>query len=86
MLFSIKGLISETELGAQSVIYEVATIAYMVRNTEFIQNNTTYYMHIETFIMIMREFFVVFVIIVEQYTLRLIFLITTDISDNNNLP
>lgn len=29
---SITGLISEAELGAQSVVYELATIAYMVRN------------------------------------------------------
>ncbi len=30
MYFIVAGLISETELGAQSVVYELATIAYMV--------------------------------------------------------
>ncbi len=30
MYFIVVGLISETELGAQSVVYELATIAYMV--------------------------------------------------------
>ncbi len=30
LMYFIVGLISETELGAQSVVYELATIAYMV--------------------------------------------------------
>lgn len=32
---SVTGIISEAELGAQSVVYELATIAYMVRNVNY---------------------------------------------------
>lgn len=35
MYFTVVGLISETELGAQSVVYELATIAYMVSVSMF---------------------------------------------------
>lgn len=40
--FWVVGLISETELGAQSVVYELATIAYMVGVKSYLGSKKLY--------------------------------------------